>query len=252
MTDPKDRQHQRAVRRYQRENPGVSLSEARAAIATRSGPQADLPALIVDCPRPAPAEPIAVYVRRVAGHLGCGVHRAMELLGLEPGNSASARLYELARGLDEPVLNRLRAATGLSGELTWLAIGGPRRTALPDLFPRIRPGGRDKTRTTSALAATLNQYGQRVALIDLDHQPQAAFWGRAEPSGGLSPDVLGSEGVDLRPALPELLTLDEACHPARGAEVVRGGAARRLSELMSDPAGPRPQHRRLPPESEQR
>ncbi|MGW7309273.1 hypothetical protein ACWGI1_27340 [Streptomyces sp. NPDC054835] len=113
MTNPRNRQHDRAVRAYQRDHPGTSLTEDRKAVAARSGRQQGLPARIPAAPMPRPAERLDDYVPRVAKAVGVQLHRAMELLGLEPGISVTARLNELAAGLPDRTVRTLSAATGM-------------------------------------------------------------------------------------------------------------------------------------------
>ena len=242
MTDPKNRAAQRAVRQYQRNNPGTTLREARDAVAARAGEQDALPEPIAGCPSPAPGEQLAPYVRRVADQLGIGRHRAMELLGLEPGDSASARLDELAGGLDERTLRKLQAATGRTGELVWLALGELKTGTAAELFPRIRRGGQDKTRLTVNLAATLAQHGQRALLVDLDHQPGALPWAPREAVGEPASTVLPPLFLDLPPALPVLPVVDEVWELLTAAETARLVRASEVALLVRQPAGPRRGH----------
>jgi hypothetical protein len=44
MTNPRDQEHDRAVRQYKHEHPGITLAQARQAVAARSGRQQSLPA----------------------------------------------------------------------------------------------------------------------------------------------------------------------------------------------------------------
>ncbi|MEU2770681.1 MULTISPECIES: hypothetical protein [Streptomyces] len=80
----------------------------------------------------------------------------MELLGLEPGASATARLADLADGLDEHTVRALVAATGRAGQSRALAAPPTAASRIPDLEnlarqllqnKHLRPGGAVKTRT---------------------------------------------------------------------------------------------------------
>ncbi len=114
MTNPRNRQQDRAVRAYQRAHPGITLEQARQAVAARSGRQPGLPARIPAAPLPRPAERLDGYVQRVAAAAGVQRHRAMELLGLQPGTSATERLAELTAHLPEPTVRALCAATDMT------------------------------------------------------------------------------------------------------------------------------------------
>ncbi|MEV7889909.1 hypothetical protein [Streptomyces sp. NPDC088357] len=98
MTNRRNREQDRAVRQYKREHPGITLEQARQAVAARTGRQQSLPARIPAAPLPRPAERLETYVKRVADAAGVQRHRAMELLGLAPGTSATERLDHLAAG----------------------------------------------------------------------------------------------------------------------------------------------------------
>ncbi|MFE4512575.1 hypothetical protein ACFRMQ_00035 [Kitasatospora sp. NPDC056783] len=165
----------------------------------------------------------------------------MERLGLEPGDSATARLGELVRDLDEHTMRSLQAATGWNGELFWLAIGVLGNADVPELFPRIRRGSQDKTRTTVDLSAGLAQHGQRALLYDLDPQMRALPWAPRDAAGAPDVPVAGPVVVDL----PPLVTmLDEGARAAERA--VPAASARMIAELIRQPAGPRLRHRREP------
>ncbi|GGV50729.1 hypothetical protein [Streptomyces spectabilis] len=113
MTDPRNREQQRAVRAYKRAHPHVTLDQARQAVAARSVQQ-DLPAPIPGAPLPLPAERLEGYVQHVAATVGVQRHHAMELLGLQPGTSATDRLDELTGGpLPDHTVKALTAATGM-------------------------------------------------------------------------------------------------------------------------------------------
>ncbi|ALO98745.1 hypothetical protein SHL15_7753 [Streptomyces hygroscopicus subsp. limoneus] len=117
MTNRRDREHDRAVKAYKREHPGITLDQARKAVAARSGRQSSLPARIPGAPLPRPAEQLEGYVKRVAAAAGVQQHRAMELLGLEPGTSATERLDHLTRHQPpEHVVRALAAATGMTAD----------------------------------------------------------------------------------------------------------------------------------------
>ncbi|MGW0866917.1 TniQ family protein [Streptomyces sp. NPDC002611] len=180
MTNPRNREHDRAVRQYKRAHPGITMDQARAAVAARSGRQPGLPARIPAAPLPRPAERLEGYIQRVAAATGVQRHRAMELLGLAPGTSATERLDELAAGpLPDHAVQALTAATGMTADQA-RALTAPRTTAgqAPDLEnlarrlledKHIRPGGTGKTRTHAGdLARLLTEtYGPRVLPVDL-------------------------------------------------------------------------------------
>ncbi|MGW2686498.1 hypothetical protein ACWC6I_25500 [Streptomyces sp. NPDC001414] len=179
MTDPRNREHNRAVRAYQRAHPGTTLDQARRAVAARSGRRPGLPGRIPGAPVPRPAERLDDYVQRVAAAAGVQRHRAMELLGLEPGASATARLDDLAAGLPEHTVRALVAATGMTaGQARALTAPPTAAGRIPDLEnlarrllqdKHLRPGGAGKTRTDApGLARLLAQtYGSRVLPVDL-------------------------------------------------------------------------------------
>jgi len=185
MTNRRDRELDRAVRRYKREHPGITLEQARAAVAARSGRQPGLPDRIPAAPLPRPAERLEGYVRRVAAAAGVQQHRAMELLGLEPGTSATERLDHLTRGrLPERAVRALVAATGMTadqaraltappaaiGTAAAAAYEGLRRTS-EQAFPAgyFRRGGVGKTSASASLTAAVSlALAHRANMIDLD------------------------------------------------------------------------------------
>ncbi|MFE0440864.1 TniQ family protein, partial [Streptomyces nigra] len=135
MTNPRNREHDRAVRQYKREHPGITLDQARAAVAARSARQPGLPARIPAAPLPRPAERLESYIQRVAAAVGVQRHRAMELLGLAPGTSATERLDHLTAGpLPDHTVRALTAATGMTADQA-RALTAPPTTAeqTPDL-----------------------------------------------------------------------------------------------------------------------
>ncbi|MEV1040538.1 hypothetical protein AB0J01_28390 [Streptomyces sp. NPDC050204] len=148
MTNPRNREQDRAVRAYKRAHPGITLAQARAAVAARSGQQPSLPARIPDAPLPRPGEQLDGYVKRVAAAAGVQRHRAMELLGLEPGTSATERLDHLGDGLPDAAVRALVAATGMTPEQA-RALTGPRAgIEVPALDEKhLQRGGTGKTRT---------------------------------------------------------------------------------------------------------
>ncbi|WP_431985268.1 hypothetical protein [Streptomyces qinglanensis] len=178
MTDPRNRENNRAVRAYQRTHPGTTLDQARRAVAARAGRRPGLPRRIPGAPLPRPAERLDGYVQRVAAAAGVQRHRAMELLGLEPGASATARLDDLADGLDEHTVRALVAATGMTAHQA-RALAAPPTAArqIPELEnlarrllqdTHLRPGGAGKTRTGAGeFARLLATYGPRVLPVDL-------------------------------------------------------------------------------------
>ncbi|MEU5137011.1 hypothetical protein [Streptomyces californicus] len=179
MTHRTNRQQDRAVRAYKRDHPGITLEQARRAVAARAEQQTGLPARIPAAPLPRAAERLDAYVQRVAAAAGVQRHRAMELLGLQPGTSATDRLDDLADGLDDHTVRALVAATGMTADqaraLTAPSTATDRIPHLENLARRllaekhIQPGGTGKTRTdTGDFARLLSQTsGQRVLPFDL-------------------------------------------------------------------------------------
>ncbi|MEU2357678.1 hypothetical protein ABZ599_32685 [Streptomyces misionensis] len=182
MTNPRSRALDRAVRAYKRAHPGITLDQARAAVAARSGRQPGLPARIPAAPLPRPAERLEGYIQRVAAAVGVQQHRAMELLGLQPGTSATARLDQLAAGpLPDDTVRALVAATGMTAAQA-RALTAP-RPARPDLETvrrmteayfaagYFRRGGEGKTSSSGDLAAALARtFAQRAHMTDQDTQ----------------------------------------------------------------------------------
>ncbi|MFJ4880801.1 hypothetical protein ACIP93_37095 [Streptomyces sp. NPDC088745] len=175
MTDPRRREQDRAVRAYKRAHPGITLAQARAAIAARSGPCPGLPARIAGAPLPRPGERLEEYVKRVAVAAGVQRHRAMELLGLEPGASATERLDQLADGLSDAAVKALVAATGMTPQqaraLTAPHTASPQYAELEAVARQhlgekyFRRGGADKTCTGAAeLAGLFAEAGERLPL----------------------------------------------------------------------------------------
>ncbi|MFF4933432.1 hypothetical protein ACFY2H_31755 [Streptomyces griseofuscus] len=178
MTDPRNREHNRAVRAYQRAHPGTTLDQARQAVTARSGRRPGLPGRIPGAPLPRPAERLDDYVQRVAAAAGVQRHRAMELLGLEPGASATERLDDLAAGLPDDTVRALVAATGMTAGQARALTAPYAAGRIPDLEnlarqllldKHVRPGGAGKTRTDAAGFARLlaQTYGPRVLPVDL-------------------------------------------------------------------------------------
>ncbi|MFJ1662196.1 hypothetical protein [Streptomyces anthocyanicus] len=179
MTHRNNRQQDRAVRAYKRTHPGITLEQARRAVAARAEQQPGLPARIAGAPLPRTAERLDAYVKRVAAAAGVQQHRAMELLGLQPGTSATDRLDDLAAGLDDHTVRALVAATGMTADQA-RALAAPPTAAdriphLENLARRllaekhIRPGGAGKTRTSAGDFARLlaEANGSRVLPFDL-------------------------------------------------------------------------------------
>ncbi|EGX56739.1 MULTISPECIES: hypothetical protein [Streptomyces] len=182
MTNPRNREHDRAVRQYKREHPGITLDQARQAVAARSGQQPSLPARIPAAPLPRPAERLEGYIQRVAAAAGVQRHRAMELLGLAPGTSATERLDELAAGpLPDHTVRALTAATGMTADqaraLTTPLPARPDPAAVRHMTEaafaagHFRRGGEGKTSTSTDLSAALARtFAQRAHMTDLDSQ----------------------------------------------------------------------------------
>ncbi|MET7604950.1 hypothetical protein ABZS96_20965 [Streptomyces avermitilis] len=203
MTDRRTRQFTRAVREYQRQHPRTTLEQAREAVSARSGQNGARPDRLPHPPLPRPGERLPGYVKRVADALDTPRHRAMERLGLQPGASATRRLAELADGLPDDVVSALCAATGMTPAQARALTASPaayealRRISEEILNSKmIRPGGRGKTRTSSALAMGLALRDQRVRLIDTGAPP-------------LRVDTDPQRSLDWPGALP----LDPARHP---------------------------------------
>ncbi|MFG3429722.1 hypothetical protein [Streptomyces californicus] len=179
MTHRTNRQQDRAVRAYKRDHPGITLEQARRAVAARAEQQTGLPARIPAAPLPRAAERLDAYVQRVAAAAGVQRHRAMELLGLQPGTSATNRLDDLADGLDDHTVRALVAATGMTADQARALTAPPTATDriphLENLARRllaekhIQPGGKGKTRTSAGDFARLlaEAGGSRVLPIDL-------------------------------------------------------------------------------------
>lgn len=167
MTNRRTRKYDRAVRAYQREHPGTTLEQARQAVTARASGQQGAPARIPSAPLPRPGETLPGYIQRVAAATGTHRHRAMELLGLAPGTSATQRLAELTRGrLPDDAVRALVTATGMTpaqahtlanpptpiGTAAAAAYEALRRTSEEVLSSKtIQPGGRGKTSTSMAL-----------------------------------------------------------------------------------------------------
>lgn len=255
VTDPRNRQRDRAAREWQRQHPDSSLAQARQAVADRSVQPPARPELLPSAPQPHPGETLAGYVDRVAAALGIGRHRAMERLGLQPGTSAAARLADLTdRGLPEQAAAALSAAAGITPAQAH-ALAAPGRDApatppAPGMAPAeleqavrritervltegtLRRGGADKTSTTTALG-----FGPRAQLVDLDSQPTAATPARPwTPPAGHGPSaadtspwmLLDTAMAGPLPADPDLLR----------ALADRPGAAQPTDQQLPAPAAP--------------
>ncbi|MET7489380.1 TniQ family protein [Streptomyces sp. NPDC005538] len=116
MTRSADRSRDRAIRRYQKDHPGMSLSDARRAVERAAAEQSPTPPRLPVVPVPVPGESLASWVGRIAEQEEISRHQAMEVLGLEPGAFASERLRELAAELPELTIERLQAATGITAD----------------------------------------------------------------------------------------------------------------------------------------
>ncbi|GAA3763931.1 hypothetical protein ACRWOO_29455 [Streptomyces sp. NEAU-PBA10] len=175
MTHRSNREQDRAVRAYKRSHPGITLDQARQAVAARSGSLDGTPARISGAPLPRPAERLDGYVQRVATAVGVQRHRAMELLGLQPGDSATDRLDDLAYDMPEDTVQALVAATGMTTDQA-RALAAPHGAR--DLETMVRqvlaekhfqPGGKGKTSTDPGHLARLlaEEGGRRPLLVDL-------------------------------------------------------------------------------------
>ncbi|MFF8717066.1 hypothetical protein ACF07T_37395 [Streptomyces sp. NPDC015184] len=106
----------------------------------------------------------------------------MELLGLQPGTSATERLDELAAGpLPDHTVRALTAATGMTPEQARaLTTPLPARPVLAAVrrvteehftAGHFRRGGEGKTSTSTGLTTALSlTFAQRAPMIDLDPQ----------------------------------------------------------------------------------
>ncbi|MFJ1744580.1 hypothetical protein ACIOG4_38835 [Streptomyces microflavus] len=173
MTNPRNRQQDRAMRAFKRANPHLKREQVREAVAARAGQQS-LPDRTPGVPLPDPAERLEGYVRRTAAAAGVQLHRAMELLGLQPGTSATERLDQLAGGLPDHTVQALVAATGMTpGQAR--ALTAPLQRPDLETVRRIteanfahgsyRRGSGLKTSTSLLTALTL---AQRAGMIDID------------------------------------------------------------------------------------
>lgn len=117
MTRSNDRARDRAIRQYQKDHPGMSLSDARRAVQRAAEQeQSPMPRRLPAVPVPVPGQSLESWVDKVAAHYEIGRHQAMDALGLEPGGSAAGRLRELAVDMPERTVERLCAATGIDAE----------------------------------------------------------------------------------------------------------------------------------------
>ncbi|MFF4205771.1 hypothetical protein ACFYZ8_34550 [Streptomyces sp. NPDC001668] len=206
MTNRRDREHDRAVKAYKRAHPGITLDQARAAVAARSGRQPGLPARIPAAPLPRPAERLEGYIQRVAAAVGVQRHRAMELLGLQPGASATERLDHLAAGpLPDHTVRALAAATGMTADQA-RALTAP-LPARPDLeaVRRItehnfaaghyRRPGMGKTSTRGLSAAVALALAQQAGMIAPDAQPASDRPGRTPDLEDLARRLLDEQHI---------------------------------------------------------
>ncbi|MGW1815458.1 TniQ family protein [Streptomyces sp. NPDC002125] len=236
MTNPRRREQDRAVRAYKRAHPGVTLAQARAAVAARSGPRPGLPSRIAGAPRPRPGERLEGYVKRVAVAAGVQRHRAMELLGLEPGASATERLDQLADGLPDAAVKALVAATGMTPQQA-RALTAPRTPAqqhaeLEDLVRRhlhtknFRRGGAGKTVGEPELAGLFAEADERLPL----------------PPGLLASDLLSGSYrpiiVDPDWPITDLDWQDDFPRPSIDPEVFKAVAQALGIEQGDDPDAP--------------
>ncbi|MDH6522023.1 hypothetical protein [Streptomyces sp. SAI-090] len=223
MTHRSNREQDRAVKAYKRAHPGITMDQARKAVAARSSQPQSLPTRIPAAPLPRPAERLDGYVKRVAAAAGVQRHRAMELLGLQPGASATERLDELAAGLPDDAVWALVAATGMTTDqaraLTAplparLDVEAVRRLAEENFAAgHYRRGGEGKTRTSLELATALALRDPRVRLIDIDAPPplvdtdpqRSLDWPGPAPSPWILLDTPWPADGRSLPADPELL-----------------------------------------------
>ncbi|MFI6112738.1 TniQ family protein [Kitasatospora sp. NPDC051164] len=116
MTNISKREFDRAVREYQQQHPGTSLSAARRAVERQADQPAPMPRRLALVPAPHDGEMMSPWVDRVAAANQVGRHQMMELLGLEPTRSAAERLRQLTEDMPDRTAERLCAATGLTPE----------------------------------------------------------------------------------------------------------------------------------------
>ncbi|MGW2425202.1 hypothetical protein ACWC0C_39185 [Streptomyces sp. NPDC001709] len=207
MTDRLNRQFDRAVRAYMRENPRTSLEQAREAVTARASQQALRPSRLPCAPLPRPREALPDYVKRVAAALGTHRHQAMEVLGLQPGSSAGQRLSDLSGGLPEDTVRALCAATGMTpAQARALAFPAARAGAPCTTRPveetvrrilndkSLRRGGEGKTSTSGHLVAALARTPTpRVLMVDHDRQ-RSLEWPGPAPSPWILLDMPPSTG----------------------------------------------------------
>ncbi|MER6684566.1 TniQ family protein [Streptomyces olivaceoviridis] len=194
MTNRRTRQFERDVREYQRTHPGTTLPEAREAVAARAAARqpGGLPTRIPHAPLPRPGETLAGYTERVAAAAGVHRHRAMELLGLAPGSSASRRLAELASGrLPDDAVRGLVSATGMTPAQARALTARPATigTAAAAAYEAlrhtceeagssnvIRPGRGGKSRMSFTVALAMALPYVRAHLIDTIPAPSLDGW----------------------------------------------------------------------------
>lgn len=204
MTNRRDREQDRAVKACKRAHPGITLDQARAAVAARSGRQPGLPARIPAAPLPRPAERLEGYIQRVPTAVGVQRHRAMELLGLAPGTSATSRLDQLAAGpLPDDTVRALVAATGMTpARARTLTAPRPARPGLEtvrgmsDVAVRHhRRGGEGKTSTRGLSAAVALALAQQAGMIAPAAQPTSDQSGRTPDLEDLARRLLDEQHI---------------------------------------------------------
>ncbi|MFK0047752.1 hypothetical protein ACIQU4_27425 [Streptomyces sp. NPDC090741] len=234
MTDPRNRQYNRAVREYQRAHPGTTLPEAREAVAARASRRQHLPARIPAAPLPEPGETLAGYVKRVATAASIHRHRAMELLGLEPGTSATERLDELAAGLPEAAVRALCAATGMTPDqahaLTAPAASASRIPALADQEWDLvsYKSTREHGKTSTSLLNTVTLLAARMAGLPVIDQRGG--------EGKTATDAGPAIAHFLGPGAPSAVLVDT--DPPRNLEWAGPAPAPEYTPVLIDPPWP--------------
>lgn len=135
MTNRSKRQLDRAIRQYQQDHPGTSLSAARRAVERHAEELTFEPRRLAIVPAPRDGESLASWVDRVAADNRVGRHEMMKLLGLEPGRSAAARLHQLSEHMPDRTAQRLYTTTGLRPELARAMAAIPPEAKRTEVLP---------------------------------------------------------------------------------------------------------------------
>ncbi|MFE2639462.1 TniQ family protein [Streptomyces scopuliridis] len=167
MTNSSSRERDRAVRNYVKDHPGISLADARRAVARRACETTPLPRPLPDVVEPAHGESLKSWIDRVAAQHRIQRHAAMDALGLEPGSSATERLRELAGGMSDHTVARVSAATGLSADRAraMAAVGTeqPGAEGEPEPAVSLREIGPQEDESAAAFARQPGTRGDNVS-----------------------------------------------------------------------------------------